>query len=457
MAYRPLNSCMKDSPSSPERSCIPMKDRIRMTDITLIGVNHKTASVEIREALAFTPEESAHALRHLQKRGDVRETLIFSTCNRMEILFIPTHADSVAAMIAFLSEIKQIPAPHFENALYIYKKAEAVRHLFRVASSLDSMIVGEPQILGQVKSAYRHCTKHHSSGVILNRLMHKTFSIAKKVRRETGIGDSAVSISYAAIELANKIFSDLNERTVMLLGAGEMAELAIEHLISHGVKKIVVANRTFEKAVTLSEKFNGEAITFDERFNALEAVDIIVSSTGATNYVITATQLKQAMKRRKYRPLFLIDIAVPRDIDPKINKLDNAYLYDIDDLQHIVDDNMDERKKEATKAERLVDEAVIKFQRWLDNLEVVPTIVAIKNKLDAITEMEAKKTLTTLNLSPEDQKAIQRMLQAVTSKIMHDPIRFLKNTGCHRDDAHYISTARHLFNLDEQNGEHNGQ
>lgn len=423
-----------------------------MTDITLIGVNHKTASVELREALAFTAEESANALQRLKGNNDVKEALIFSTCNRMEILFIPAHADGVEKMITFLSDTKQVPVEKFEKSLYIYRQKDAVRHLFRVAASLDSMIVGEPQILGQVKSAYRRCTEAHASGVILNRLMHKTFSIAKKVRRETGIGDSAVSISYAAIELAGKIFSDLGERSVMLLGAGEMAELAVEHLISHGVKKIVVANRTFENAVTLSEKFNGEAVTFEERLQALETVDIVVSSTGAVAYVITAAHLKQAMKRRRYRPIFLIDIAVPRDIDPAINKIDNAYLYDIDDLQHIVEDNMEERKKEAVKAERLVDEAVIKFHRWMESLEVVPTIVGIKEKLDAITAMEAKKTLATLNLSQKEQDAVQRMLQAVTNKIMHDPIRFLKNTGCHRDDTHYISAARQLFNLDGSNG-----
>jgi len=424
-----------------------------MSDITLIGINHKTAAVELRESLAFTAEETTHALKFLTNSADIREAMIFSTCNRMEILFIPARENGTQSMISFLSEYKNIPATRFQDALYIYRGSDAIKHLFRVASSLDSMILGEPQILGQVKSAYRATIATRSSGVIINRLMHKAFSIAKKVRRETGIGDNAVSISYAAIELANKIFSDLSERRVMLLGAGEMAELAVEHLISHGVRKIVVANRTFENAVVLAEKYNGKAVKFEEREEQLQDVDIIVSSTGATEYVLTASSVKRKMALRKNRPLFFIDIAVPRDIDPGINKIDNAYLYDIDDLQNIVDDNMDERKKEAVKGERLVEEAVIKFQRWLASLEVVPTIVAIREKIEKITESETEKTLNSLHLGQEEQEAIKRMAKAITSKIMHDPIRFLKNTGNHRDDAFYLNAAREIFNINNMNGD----
>lgn len=424
-----------------------------MSDITLIGINHKTAAVELREALAFTAEETIHALKALTESEDIREAMIFSTCNRMEILFIPAHENGTKAMVSFLSEYKNVPTSQFQDALYIYRGSDAIKHLFRVASSLDSMILGEPQILGQVKSAYRSTIATKSSGVIINRLMHKAFSIAKKVRRETGIGDNAVSISYAAIELANKIFSDLSERRVMLLGAGEMAELAVEHLISHGVSKIIVANRTFENAVALAEKFNGQAVKFEERDEQLQDVDIIVSSTGASEYVITATNVKNKMPLRKNRPLFFIDIAVPRDIDPKINKIDNAYLYDIDDLQNIVDDNMDGRKKEAIKGERLVEEAVIKFQRWLSSLDVVPTIVAIREKIEKITDSETEKTLNSLNLGEVEQEAIKRMARAITSKIMHDPIKFLKNTGNHRDDAFYLNAAREIFNINNMNGD----
>ncbi len=419
-----------------------------MSDIILIGINHKTAPVALREALAFTDEEIRQALKIIHESPEIKEVLIFSTCNRMEALFMAESESGIDFMKTFIADFKDISLSDFENTLYIHRGTEAVRHIFRVASSLDSMIIGEPQILGQVKTAYKTTVTGKTSGVILNRLMHKAFSIAKKVRRETGIGDNAVSISYAAIELAGKIFSDISTKHALLLGAGEMAELAVEHLISHGVKKITLANRTFCNAVSLSEKFNGKAVRFEEREALLEQVDIIISSTGATEYVLTAEVVKKKMRKRKNRPLFFIDIAVPRDIDPKIHEIDNAYLYDIDDLQNIVDDNMDERQKEALKGERLVEEAVIKFQRWMDGLSVVPTIVDIKKKIESIAEAEAKKTLLSLNLSFEDEQAIHRMTRAITSKIMHDPILFLKNTGSHRDDSMYLSAARNMFNLD---------
>jgi len=423
-----------------------------MSEIVLMGINHKTAPVELREALSFTREEVIFTLEELKRNDAIDEILLVSTCNRTELLLVPALDHAPAEAKEFLSAYKKIPLSRFNEALYTYRGDEAVKHLFRVTSSLDSMIVGEPQILGQVKEAYRTATTCNASSVILNRLLHKSFSIAKKVRRETGIGDNAVSISYAAIELASKIFTRMETKKVMLLGAGEMAEIAVEHLISHGVRKIAVANRTFKNAVLLAEKFNGEAVSFEEREDCIERVDIIISSTGALDHVITAEKVKKAMRARKNRPLFFIDIAVPRDIDPAINKIANCYLYDIDDLQEVVNDNLHERKKEALKGERLVEEAVIKFHQWLEDLKVVPTIVAIKDKIDAIIEGETEKTLASLHsLSKEESDAIRRMNRAITSKIMHDPILFLKNSGEHRKDSFYISAARHLFNLDNNN------
>lgn len=420
-----------------------------MSEIILIGINHKTAPVELREALSFTKEEMIHTLETLKHNSEIEEILLFSTCNRTEILMIPGKKNGTDSVKKFISEYKKIPISQFEEALYIYKGDDAVKHLFRVTSSLDSMIIGEPQILGQIKEAFRTTTLCNSSGVILNRLLHKSFSIAKKVRRETGIGDNAVSISYAAIELANKIFNNISTKKVMLLGAGEMAEIAVEHLISSGVTNILVANRTFKNAITLAEKFNGEAVKFEEREKMLESVDIIISSTGATEHIITAEQVKKAMCARKNRPLFFIDIAVPRDIAPKINRINNCYLYDIDDLQDVVNDNMHERHKEALKGERLVEEAVVKFHQWLEDLKVVPTIVSMRKKFDSITEAETEKTLGSMNnLSKQDVEAIKRMTRAITSKIMHDPILFLKNSGKHRNDSFYINAARNLFNLD---------
>jgi glutamyl-tRNA reductase len=419
-----------------------------MSNIFLIGANHKTAPVALREKLSFSQEEIIGALEYLKNSSQIKEGLVFSTCNRMEILYIPEAGDQVETIIQFISDHKKIGIPEFRSALYIHEGDAAIRHIFQVAASLDSMMVGEPQILGQIKKAYKTAVAEGASGVLLNRLMHKSFSVAKRVRKETGIGDNAVSISYAAIELANKIFGDLSSKSVMLLGAGEMAELAVEHLISHNVNKIVVANRTFKNAMALAQKFNGQAVQFEEREAALKEVDIIISSTGATEYVLTQDQVKQAMKRRQHRTLFFIDIAVPRDIDPKINRVSNAYVYDIDDLKGIVETNIHQRGQETVKAERFVEEAVLTFRKWMDSLSIVPTIKAINDKMTAIVELEFNKTLSSLDhLSETDREAVRRMTQAIATRAIHDPIQFLRNTGDHRDDSLYLNVARQLFDL----------
>ena len=420
-----------------------------MSNIFLIGANHKTAPVELREKLSFTQEETLGALEYLKNAPQIKEGLVFSTCNRMEILYIPKAGDQVEQMIEFISDHKKIGIPEFRSALYIHEGDEAIRHIFQVSSSLDSMMVGEPQILGQIKKAYKTAVAEGASGVLLNRLMHKSFSVAKRVRKETGIGDNAVSISYAAIELANKIFGDLSSKSVMLLGAGEMAELAVEHLISHNVDNIVVANRTFKNALALAQKFNGQAVQFEERESVLKDVDIIISSTGATEYVLTQDQVKQAMKKRQHRTLFFIDIAVPRDIDPKINKVSNAYVYDIDDLTGIVETNIHQRGQETIKAERFVEEAVLTFRKWVDSLSIVPTIKGINDKMTAIVELEFNKTMSSLgHLSQGDMEAVRRMTQAIATRTIHDPIQFLRNTGDHRDDSLYLNVTRQLFDLD---------
>ncbi len=420
-----------------------------MSQIILIGANHKTAPVELREKLSFSNEETIAALDLLKQDKDIKESLIFSTCNRTEILYIPANGEQIDKIIEFISLQRDIDISRFKSSLYIYKNDDAIRHIFQVASSLDSMVVGEPQILGQIKESYRTAVSNKSSGVLLNRLMHKTFSIAKKVRKETGIGDNAVSISYAAIELANKIFSDLSQKSVMLLGAGEMAELAVEHLISNRVENILVANRTFKNAVNLAQKFNGQAVKFEERQDALKDVDIIISSTGATGYVLTKKEVKQAMKKRHHNTLFFIDIAVPRNIDPEINKISNAYVYDIDDLKNIVESNIDQRQKETVKAQRFIEEAVLKFRKWLESLAIVPTIKALNDKISSIVDIEYKKTISSLDhLSKQDIDAIKRMTQAIASRTIHDPILFLRNTGDHRDDSLYLNISRQLFNLD---------
>ena len=422
-----------------------------MFDIVLLGLNHKTAPVELRELLAFSKQEAVAVLEGLQKCPDINEVMLISTCNRVEVLLTTSSSiNAVNSVKTYISEFKKIPISKFENALYMHDGEEAVRHIFRVASSLDSMMVGEPQILGQIKDAYLTTILKKTSGVILNRLLHKTFFVAKRVRSETGIGDHAVSISYAAIELARKIFGNLEGKKVLLVGAGEMAELAVEHLIRNRVGEIFVANRTFERGVELANRFKGKAIRIEEIPDCLKVVDIIISSTGSPNFVIVRDQVKGVMRSRRNRPIFFIDIAVPRDIDPDINRLNNAYVYDIDDLKGVIEENIKDRNKESIKGERIVDEAVISFKQWFESLDVVPTIVALRNKIDSIARSEIDKTLRSLNhLSDNDHQAIHRMTNALINKILHDPTLFLKSDGCHGDRFAYIDLTRKLFNLDE--------
>jgi glutamyl-tRNA reductase len=312
------------------------------------------------------------------------------------------------------------------------------------------MMVGETQILGQIKESYHLATLHKTPGLILNRLLPRAFSVAKRVRTETGIGDHAVSISYAAIELGRKIFDTLEAKKVLLIGAGEMIELAAEHLIKNKVGNIFVANRTFESGVSLAKKINGNAILFDEIENVLQNVDVVISSTGASDFIITRKQVKNIMASRHHRPLFFIDIAVPRDIDPQINHLPNVYVYDIDDLKGIVEENIAERTQEAVKGERIIDENVINFRKWHDSLDMVPTIVALRKKIDDIANIEVNKTLKSLqHLSDNDLMSIRKMAHAMVNKFMHDPMVFLKRNGTQENQSVSVDIARKLFNLDD--------
>jgi glutamyl-tRNA reductase len=421
-----------------------------MLDIILIGLNHKTAPVELRECLAFDAKETETALVALLSHPSICETVLVSTCNRVEVLIAAN--DRMAAATAakqFVSRSKNLSVDQFESSLYAYEGDEAVRHLFRVASSLDSMMIGEPQILGQIKEAYRTATVKKTSGVILNRLLHKAFFVAKRVRSETRIGDHAVSISYAAIELGRKIFGSLEGKAVLLIGAGEMAELAVEHLLRNRAGTITVANRTFERGLELAERYQGKAISFAEIPMSLAAVDIIISSTGAPGFVIGRDQVKAVMRSRRNRPIFFIDIAVPRDIDPDINRLNNAYVYDIDDLKGVIDENLEDRNREAMKAERIIDEAVIRFRHWFESLDVVPTIVDLRRRVDEILQAEVTKTLQSLNhLTEKDRLAVEKMARALVNKILHAPTRYLKSDGCHGDKAVSLDIARKLFDLD---------
>lgn len=426
-----------------------------MIRIVNIGMNHETAPVELRECLAKDPAHADRALAMMRELACVKEGMFLSTCNRVEALFTTEQTDEAkGSVIAVLSKLGGMPSESLCSNLFTYEDRDAVRHIFRVASSLDSMVIGEPQILGQIKEAYTRATKENTTGVILNRLLHRAFHTAKRVRTETGISDAAVSVSYAAVELAKKIFYDFKGKKVLLIGAGEMAELAARHLLSQGVSAITVANRTFQKAVEVAQVFKGVPVSFEEIGAQLLEADIVISSTAAPGYVITHDQVKGSMKKRRNRPLFFIDIAVPRDVEPEVNDLENVYAYDIDDLKGIIQVNLSQREEEAVKAERIVEEEVIKFEQWLKTLEVVPTIVSLKEKAETIRQAELKKSLSSLGeLSPSQMKSLEALTLSITEKILNDPILFLKQKADRPLGKSYLDTARRLFRLDRENGD----
>jgi len=419
--------------------------------IHLIGLNHKTAPVEIREKMALSGDQ-ALPYRELKELG-CEECCILSTCNRVEITFVARDADKTApAVRKFLFGGSDLSQEEYEKYSYLHRGQEAVTHMFRVASSLDSMIVGEPQILGQLKQAFKTAVEHGATGPILNRFLHKAFSVAKRVRTETNIGGSAVSISYAAVELAKKIFGELAGKRVMLLGAGEMAELAAEHLITQGIAEVVVVNRTVERAMNLARRFKGRAAGLDELTDRLAEADILISSTGAPGLVLEADQVRPIMRQRMNSPLFLIDIAVPRDLDPAINDIDNVYLYDIDDLQHVVDMNKSERDREAKRGEAIVREESLKFTSWLDAMEIGPTIAALRAKADEICRAELGRSLKKLSgLSDKERKSLEKMASAIAAKMLHDPIMFLKNETDPGLRTEKLAVIRRVFAIDPPN------
>ncbi|MGC8719101.1 MAG: glutamyl-tRNA reductase [Thermodesulforhabdaceae bacterium] len=421
--------------------------------ILIIGMNHKTAPVEVREKVAYKLAQDDFSKRAglFLDNGLFKELMLISTCNRVELIAVCKNPDNATGFLkCFLADGEDQPLS--DEYLYIYKDLDAVVHIFSVASGLDSMIMGEPQILGQIKEAYRQATLNKTVGVILNRLMHKTFSVAKRVRSETGIGCRAVSVSYAAVELAKKIFGTLQGKKVLLIGAGEMAELAAEHFIKNGASHLIIANRTMERALDLARRFRAATVPFAQILDALEAVDVVLSSTGSPDPIIRKDEIRSCMKKRKHKPLFLIDIAVPRDIDPSVNDLDNVYLYDIDDLQDVVEWNREERKKEAVKAQHIIEEETVKFHRWLQTLDVVPTIIALRRKAEQIRAAELEKTLSQLpHLSDYERKAIFKLTEAILKKILHDPIMFVKRKATRPSRQFYVDLVQQVFALPMRN------
>jgi glutamyl-tRNA reductase len=420
----------------------------------LIGVNHKSAPVEVRERLALPDSRLADACKRLTEQLGVEEGMILSTCNRVEVLARTTNGK--ADLRGFIGQFFSLDPAELDRYFYEYREQDMVRHVFRVTSSLDSMVVGEPQILGQVKEAYAVARAVGSVNSQLDSLLTRAFAVAKRVRTETAVGSSAVSVASVAVELAKKIFGSLHGRHVYLVGAGKMSELAARHLLAHGAASIFVANRTYDRAVQLARKFSGKAIVFEQLYETCDRADIVITSTGAPHAIFRREHGELFLARRRNRPMFFIDIAVPRDVDPEVNKLDGIFVYDIDDLQQAVSAHVADRKKEAERAEAIVANEVERFQARLQTLEVVPTIVSLQDHLETIRQAEIDRVRGRLGeLSPDQELAVDVLTKGIINKIMHTPITTLKTAARESEATTVIDLVRRLFNLQDKKAEGN--
>ena len=422
-------------------------------NIIVLGLNHRTAPVELRELLAIPDSRMGEALGRLMAYPEINEAMYLGTCNRVEVYAVVEKLDSGFRKLedflvaTHLSVSSEDLLPH----LYRFSDEEAIAHLFRVSASLDSMVVGEPQILGQVKEAYEQALTHRSSGVILNKVVQKAISVGKSVRTKTRIGEYAVSVSYAAVELAKKVFSDLKQRVVLLVGAGEMGKLAAQHLVNQGVKEVFITTRNHRRALALSERFKGQAVPYEQLHSFLPKGDIVICATGAPHYVISKEDVEEAVHQRMNRPMFFIDITVPRNIDPGVKDVDNAFIFDIDDLKAHVGNNQDERLREAEKAEKLVKEEVGSMVAWVRGLEAIPTIVALRKKAEDIKQNELEKVFHRLGaLSPKDRTAIEGLASAIVNKLLHGPLVTLKAEAQSQNGFAFIEAARRFFELRER-------
>lgn len=421
-------------------------------EIIVVGLNHRSASVEIREKLSISDALLREALIRLKSCHGVEEGLILSTCNRVEVCAVVQQVQAGFQRVKEFFEDNQAGLPYesWAQSLYLYSSQDAIRHIFRVASSLDSMVVGEPQILGQIKDAFDVAMHQKATGVILNKVFRKAISVAKRVRTETKIAENAVSVSFAGVELAKKIFGSLEGKDAMLVGAGEMAELAVRHLLDNGIHNPMITTRNFDHALDLAKRYKGIPVRFDEFPQALAKADILICSTGAPHYLITQEHIARSIELRKNRPIFLIDISVPRNIDPEVNQIDNVFLYDIDDLQSIVDANLEVRRREAHKAEEIISDELDGINRWIKSLEVVPTITALRARAEEIRRLEVNKFLPKMgSLTPEQQVAVEGLAASLVNKILHSPLVVLKDEANSSNGSMYVEAARRLFNIDK--------
>jgi glutamyl-tRNA reductase len=420
-------------------------------NLTLLGINHRTAPVEVREKMNIPEARLAEAVSDLVHRAGIREGMILSTCNRVEVATsADDEVDAEPIIRSFLADHHHCDLTQFGRFFYRLRQQDVVRHLFRVASSLDSMVLGEPQILGQMKHAYAAARSAGGLNGVLNEVVNQALAVARRVRRETALGSAAVSVSYAAVELAKKIFGDLSGKTIFVLGAGKMSELAAKHLLRSGASNILVSNRTYERAVELAAAFQGTPVRFGELFDHLGQADIVISSTGASDTIISKSQVEKILAARKNRPVFFVDIAVPRDVDPAVNELDNAFVYDIDDLGHVVEANRQQREHEAVRAEEIIQTEVRKTMKRLASHDVVPTIVALEERLNRIRSSEMERYQSRFgSLTPEQLQAVEALTRGIMNKILHGPITELKNGAGEPEHVTLVRLINKIFGLGE--------
>jgi glutamyl-tRNA reductase len=413
-----------------------------------VGLSHRTAPVELRECVDFAKSGLEAALTALSTRVAHREAVVLSTCNRAEVYAVAETDATADAVGRFISEYHGVPHATIAGHLYVQRGADAARHLFRVASGLDSLVVGEPQILGQVKSAYAAASDGHFTGALTNRLFHTAFTVGKRVRSETGLGEGAVSVSYAAIALARKIFGDLKGLHVLILGAGEMAKLTGVHLRAQQVSRITIASRTFATAEELARHLDGRAVPWAELDDALAAADIVITATGATEPVLTRHRIAQAMRPRRRRPLFVIDIALPRDVEAAAGDVDQVFLYNIDDLQAIVKQNLARRSGELARAEAIVEEEVSRFAAWMQSREIIPTVVALRQRFEAIRRSELQRLEPKLAaLPPEARARLDEITHLIVEKLLLTPTEQLKSVNDEAMVVAYADALNRLFRL----------
>jgi glutamyl-tRNA reductase len=412
------------------------------------GINHHTAPVAIRERAAFAPEKLTDALRDVTGRGIAEEATILSTCNRTEV-YCGISGDDATPAVEWLCRYHYLPRDEIMPYLYQHPDSAAVKHAFRVAAGLDSLVLGEPQILGQMKDAFATAHKAGATGKLLNRLFQQTFAVAKQVRTDTAIGASPVSVASATVLLAKRIFSDLANQTALLIGAGDTIELCARHLKEHGIGHMVVANRTLERAQLLAGTLGAEAISLAEMPARLVDADIVISSTASQLPILGKGAVESALKVRKHRPMFLVDLAVPRDIEPEVAELADVYLYSIDDLKDVVQGNLQSRSEAAVEAERIIETRVVDFMQWVKSLDAVPTIRALRASADAMREAELRRAQQRLARGDDPQTVLEQLARTLTNKFTHAPSDALKRAE-HDGNESLLEAARRLFDLNDE-------